>query len=378
MRSIRGIWFDFVKFIHLNRSNIPSVEKSDGNQEKLKKTTVVIELSHNEARNFFLKEKNYCDFPLPNYFTFQKLLDKISKVLQGKEIKCFYDRNKSPRDCENVNYKLLSNKDGKFAWRPLQLIHPAIYVSLVHKITEEENWQKITNKIKEFTNNDKIQCISIPVESNNDLSDKAALINTWWDLVEQKSIYLALKFEYILHTDISNCYSSIYTHSIVWALHTKEVAKNNKKGNLVGNVIDWHLQDMSFGQTNGIPQGSVLMDFIAEIILCCVDYELSNKLVEINVVDYQIIRYRDDYRIFTNNPQSADLIVKNLTDILSSFNLQLNPQKTFSSDSVIRSSIKQDKLYYILNPSREKDLQKHLIYIHDLSYKHPNLSLIHI
>jgi hypothetical protein len=372
MRSIRGIWFDFVKFIHLNRSNIPSVEKSDGNQEKLKKTTVVIELSHNEARNFFLKEKNYCDFPLPNYFTFQKLLDKISKVLQGKEIKCFYDRNKSPRDCENVNYKLLSNKDGKFAWRPLQLIHPAIYVSLVHKITEEENWQKITNKIKEFTNNDKIQCISIPVESNNDLSDKAALINTWWDLVEQKSIYLALKFEYILHTDISNCYSSIYTHSIVWALHTKEVAKNNKKGNLVGNVIDWHLQDMSFGQTNGIPQGSVLMDFIAEIILCCVDYELSNKLVEINVVDYQIIRYRDDYRIFTNNPQSADLIVKNLTDILSSFNLQLNPQKTFSSDSVIRSSIKQDKLYYILNPSREKDLQKHLIYIHDLSYKHPN------
>jgi hypothetical protein len=137
-----------------------------------------------------------------------------------------------------------------------------------------------------------------------------------------------------LHTDISNCYSSIYTHSIVWALHTKEVAKNNKKGNLVGNVIDWHLQDMSFGQTNGIPQGSVLMDFIAEIILCCVDYELSNKLVEINVVDYQIIRYRDDYRIFTNNPQSADLIVKNLTDILSSFNLQLNPQKTFSSDSV--------------------------------------------
>jgi len=148
MRSIRGIWFDFVKFIHLNRSNIPSVEKSDGNQEKLKKTTVVIELSHNEARNFFLKEKNYCDFPLPNYFTFQKLLDKISKVLQGKEIKCFYDRNKSPRDCENVNYKLLSNKDGKFAWRPLQLIHPAIYVSLVHKITEEENWQRLLIRLK--------------------------------------------------------------------------------------------------------------------------------------------------------------------------------------------------------------------------------------
>lgn len=370
MRSIRGIWFNFVKFIHPKKSSIPSAEKSDDNQEK--KSKVIIELSHNEARKFFLKEESYCHFLLPEYFTFQKLLEKTSKVLQGKEIKCFYGRNKSPKDYENVNYKLLSNKDGKFAWRPLQLIHPAIYVSLVHKITEEGNWQEITNKIREFTNNDKIQCISIPVESNNDLSDKAALINTWWELVEQKSIYSALKYEYILHTDISNCYSSIYTHSIVWALHTKPVARDNKKSNLVGNVIDWHLQDMSFGQTNGIPQGSVLMDFIAEIILCCVDYELSNKLVEIGVDDYQIIRYRDDYRIFTNNSQSADLILKKLTDILSDFNLQLNPQKTFSSDSVIKSSIKQDKLYYILNPLREKDLQKHLICIHDLSYKHPN------
>lgn len=29
----------------------------------------------------------------------------------------------------------LNNKDGKFAWRPLQLINPALYVYLVFKIT---------------------------------------------------------------------------------------------------------------------------------------------------------------------------------------------------------------------------------------------------
>ena len=55
-------------------------------------------------------------------------------------------------------------------------------------------------------------------------------------------------------TDIVNCYSEIYTHSIVWALHTKKVAKeerNDKK--LLGNNIDKHLQAMSNGQTNGIP-----------------------------------------------------------------------------------------------------------------------------
>ena len=376
MREIRDFWYNFVRLVRLRKSNLPSPKENGGNQEKAKKTRVIIELSHNEARDFFLKEKSYFSFDLPNYFTFQKLLNKIAKVIRGKEIQSFYDRDvKSPRNVEAVNYKFLNNKDGKFAWRPFQIIHPVIYVSLVHKITEERNWETITNRINELTSNNEIQCISLPVESDNYSSDKAALINTWWESVEQKSICLALKYEYILHTDIANCYSSIYTHSIVWALHTKEVAKakNNKSNSqLVGNIIDWHLQDMSFGQTNGIPQGSVLMDFIAEIVLCCVDYELSNKLKEISVVEYQIIRYRDDYRIFTNNPYSADLIVKNLTDILSIYNLQLNPQKTFSSDNVIKNSIKQDKLYYILNPSRGKSLQEHLIYIHDLSYRYPN------
>lgn len=57
---------------------------------------------------------------------------------------------------------------------------------------------------------------------------------------------------------------------------------------------------MSNGQTNGIPQGSVLMDFIAEILLKYSDelisYEIqkNTKLKE----KFKILRYRDDYRIF--------------------------------------------------------------------------------
>jgi len=55
---------------------------------------------------------------------------------------------------------------------------------------------------------------------------------------------------------------------------------------------------MTYGQTNGIPQGSVLMDFIAEIVLGYTDLELSHKINQLKIEDYQIIRYRDDYRIF--------------------------------------------------------------------------------
>ncbi|WP_250218337.1 RNA-directed DNA polymerase, partial [Escherichia coli] len=67
-------------------------------------------------------------------------------------------------------------------------------------------------------------------------------------------------------TDITDCYGSIYPHSLAWAIGTREVAKEKKRDkNLLGNIIDSAIQNMQCGQTNGIPQGSVLMDFIAEI-----------------------------------------------------------------------------------------------------------------
>jgi len=192
------------------------------------------------------------------------------------------------------------------------------------------------------------------------LSDKAARISSWWQLIEQKSIEL-------------DCYGSIYTHSIVWALHKKDIAKNNKKNkSLIGNIIDAHFQDMSHGQTNGIPQGGVLMDFVVEMVLGYADLELLERIKTLRIEDYKVIRYRDDYRIFTNNPQHAEVIVKNLTEVLIELGMRLNPHKTLVSDNVIKSSIKPDKLFWICNKNTVNDLQQYLILLHDFSYKFPN------
>jgi RNA-directed DNA polymerase len=341
----------------------------------------ILDFSYNDARRFFLKEESYCNFDLPKYFVFHNLLEQISQEIQEKPLSDYYGnistsgkmRPTRPCDYENVNYRFLNNKDGKFAWRPLQLIHPAIYVSLVHKISKEENWNFIVSRIEEFSRNPKIRCLSLPLESDGDLSDKAATVSNWWHSVEQSSIELALKYEYVLHTDISDCYGSIYTHSIAWALHTKETAKNSRNDKcLIGNVIDSYIQDMAFGQTNGIPQGSVLMDFIAEIILGYADLELSQRISDTTLNDYEILRYRDDYRIFTNNPQDGDLILKMLTEILVNLGLKLNPQKTLASNNVITHSIKQDKLDWIKSQKNVASLQGQLLLIHEFSRKHPN------
>ena len=47
---------------------------------------------------------------------------------------------------------------------------------------------------------------------------------------------------------------------------------------MIGNAIDRRIQDMRGGQTNGIPQGSVLMDFVAEMVLGYIDFKLSEKI----------------------------------------------------------------------------------------------------
>ena len=259
--------------------------------------------------------------------------------------------------------------------RPFQLIHPAIYVSLVHNITEEANWNTIVARFEQFAANPKIKCYSIPLESDGIQSDKATTVTQWWQSIEQQSIELALKFEYVLHTDITDCYGSIYTHSIPWAIHTKPIAKlpaNRNDFSLIGNMIDKHLRDMAFGQTNGIPQGSVLIDFIAEMVLGYADIELTKRIQLISIQDYQIIRYRDDYRIFSNNPQDAELIAKILTEILIELGMRLNAQKTLVSNNVIRDSIKPDKMYWIAEKNGSRSIQKYLLLIHSLSDKFPN------
>jgi RNA-directed DNA polymerase len=341
----------------------------------------ILELTNIEARAFLLKERSYFNFDLPSYFTFNKLLSDLSNVIEERELEEFYkninpDNNKPqrpfPSEVEEVNYVLLNNKNGKYSWRPFQLIHPAIYVSIVHKITTEENWLILTNRFLEFQANEKIICESIPVESDDELSDRASSVTNWWKNIEQKSIELALNFDYIMHSDIENCYGTIYTHSVPWAIHTKGFSKQNRELHHIGNKVDKLLRDMSYGQTNGIPQGSVLMDFIAELILGYVDLSLSEKISTTDITDYKILRYRDDYRIFTNNPRDGEEITKFLTEILIELGMRLNGDKTFISSDVIVSSIKPDKLYWNSAKKSSASLQGHLLLIHNLANNYPN------
>jgi hypothetical protein len=325
-----------------------------------------------QARAFFLKSESYCRVDFPPYFQFRQLLKPISEVLRQKRLSEM--RSKSPRECEDVCYSILSNKDGRHAWRPLELIHPAIYGSLVNAITSKNHWVQIKRRFAEFQNIPQIKCLSVPLQSLSKQKDKAAQILQWWTGIEQATIELALDYAYVFHADITDCYGAIYTHSIAWAMHGKTIAKTKRSDmSLIGNVIDSHIQDMRHGQTNGIPQGSVLMDLVAELVLGYADLQLHKRLTELNsVADYRILRYRDDYRIFVNDTQVGEIILKSLTEVMIDLSLKLNTAKTTGVQSVIESALKPDKLAWIKNKQGDRNLQKHLLLIHAHSTEFTN------
>jgi len=332
----------------------------------------LIELSSEEAKKHFLKGSSYFNADLPNYISFVPILDDVVEVLGDKNYANFKKRN-GPEKYSGVNYNFLANKDGRFAWRPLELIHPAIYVSLVNLICVPENWELIKNQFSEFESG-AVACCSIPVVSFNNEKDKAAQIRRWWQDVEQRSLIYSLEFSHILHTDITDCYGSIYTHSIPWALHSFEVAKENRELKLLGNAIDSFIRAGRYGQTNGISQGSLLMDFIAEIVLGYVDKLITEELGEPN--DFRILRYRDDYRIFTNSDDRAEEILKAISEKLRMVGMRLNVSKTHLSTNIVAGSIKPDKLAGIdlqdLGETNARTIQKQLLRLHSFGQRFPN------
>ena len=284
-------------------------------------------------------------------------------------------KTKKPQHLENVNYKFYQNKDGNLVWRKMEIINPVLYIHLVNLITQQENWLILTTHFKKCSYDDRIKCCSIPIDCNR-LAE--GLVTNWWGYIEQKSLELSLDYNWLAVTDITDCYGSIYTHSISWAIHGKEKCKQNvslpqpQREHLFGDDVDHAIGMMTYNQTNGIPQGSILMDFIAEIVLAYADSILLQKISENDISHFQILRYRDDYRIFAKSKEEVVMILRLLSEVLSDLNFKLNTQKTFISQELINDSIKPDKLYWNSMKQEETTLQKHLLIIHKLAKEHTN------
>lgn len=337
-------------------------------------TKNIFDLNDKEAEKFFYKNQSYYEADLPKYFNFAKMLWNLkTEYLKNKD----NINLEAAKNFEQVNYEIYVNKDGRYAWRKLQLLNPLLYIDLITYITQKDNWDFIKARVKKLKDDchGKIISTSIPVvEFGNKRYLKSNQILEWWQEFEQNSFRSAIDFLYVFTTDITDCYPSIYTHTISWALHNKCVAQKDKNSNTLGNEIDKRLQGMQNGQTTGIPQGSIVMHVLAEILLTYADRKIYSSLKKFGNLEYKIIRYRDDYKVFVNSKEDGEIIIKTITEVLLKLNLKLNSAKTQFFDDIILGTIKKDKyraFQYIKKFSIDY-LQKKLILIHSFLEEHPN------
>lgn len=127
---------------------------------------------------------------------------------------------------------------------------------------------------------------------------------------------------YVVCTDISNCFPSIYTHSIPWALHGQGRAKRDRSVLLEGNLLDKATQCTRDGQTNGLLIGPHSSNVLSEVILTRIDFEMIQKGYE------GFKRYIDDYTFYAKTRDEAERFIHDLGMLLREYELVLNDNKT--------------------------------------------------
>lgn len=201
--------------------------------------------------------------------------------------------------------------------RELGIPHPMAYYELCKFIGEQ--WELIQQssfvpRPKNYIHVEKIKSKPYIFKMNyKNRSDYAK---------EDIQIELELGARYRVDADISNCFPSIYTHAIPWAIHGKEKAKKNRGRCWHGNELDRLVRNMNDGQTSGILIGPHASSVISELILTKID----NKLIKKNLDSY--IRNIDDYEFYAKDEEEAYRFIKYLGIYLSEYELKLNTKKT--------------------------------------------------
>lgn len=141
-----------------------------------------------------------------------------------------------------------------------------------------------------------------------------------------KKISKSAGYRYMLRTDLSRFFPTIYTHSVPWAFHTKAKAKRarNPTNKWFGNFFDLDLRQCQDGQTMGIPIGPDTSHLIAEAVATAVDLEFHDRFKSWPAG----FRYVDDYFLFFETAKDADRALSALIRALKTFELQINFEKT--------------------------------------------------
>lgn len=307
-------------------------------------------------------------------------------AITGWEIQeepCFsYEEIKKKKIDRQSLVSLSYPKTNLVTTRDFSAIWPEYYHDLAWYLIFDDDNRKLVTQIL-FPENTKIYSYSIPTPlidgfsvppSQTKIGNLRAgrMIYQWIEMAEKAIVTESCQYKYLVKTDISNFYPSIYTHIFEWIFDFYD----NKK---LGQIIDKLVSYSNCARTNGISIGSAMSDFLGEIILAHIDHEVSINLD----IDFIGGRFKDDYRILCKSKEEAEEILNCLNEKLQEFHFRINEEKTgiyhlpeglyrehmIEYENLIPDYRGEDNISF---KSIEKDL-KNIIYLQN---KYPNTNLI--
>jgi hypothetical protein len=251
-----------------------------------------------------------------NYFPYQK--EKKEEVPP-----CFNSTMFSPQIAAEIQALIFQNREMGFDTldfhatrfnnvpRTISIPHPKPYSDLVGCISSY--WQNI----------------SYIVDNSNSLikpkihPDGRIIIMDYEMNTEKTTRFISNGFgkRFVVYADISNCYPSIYSHSLAWALVGFEYSKSHLGRTEWFNRVDKKYMVSSRNETKGIPIGPATSNIACEIILSRIDEVLRTE-------GYTFYRYIDDYKCFVETELQAENFILLLNEQLEKYRLKLNPKKT--------------------------------------------------
>ncbi len=270
---------------------------------------------------------------IPPFLSSETFLEKIKSSTDN-----FGFDNKARRF---TNYESMRNINIP---RILSIPHPIAYMNQCEVL--KKNWRKIKKYFKEKTEDNTYKVSRIHVRK---IDNSSKIFQTCYQNMDDINLddypelevnhifemghknfctddypepKLMIGKKYLIKADISNCFPSMYTHSIPWALVGKEESKQNKTNDSKWyNKIDEKCRNLKEAETHGILIGPHASNIISEIVLVAVDKKLTDK-------GYEYIRNIDDYTCYVKTYEDAEKFLIDLSSELKKFNLVLNHKKT--------------------------------------------------
>jgi hypothetical protein len=252
------------------------------------------------SRGFFPKE-------LPPAFSTEQI-GKFARSQKGRLLLSNYKPLDSYTEC--IQYSLARPGGDR---RELKIPHPATFYNLA--VLASKHMSRLLQKsgTSKFSR-------SRPVYTPG--ASRAIGTRSRFNRLTRERAYSRSGASYLLRTDVSHFYPSLYTHAVGWAIDPKLRLKSNwKNSKLLGKKVDQALMNIDGKMSQGIPIGNDVSFLLAEIVLSQVDRKL-------NIFPERAFRWFDDYEMAFDTRAEAELALRELTIELRKFRLRLNPKKT--------------------------------------------------